>query len=120
MVYQLTKDLETGDPLIDREHRELLRAVNNLMDECAKGKGRAALEPTLRFLLDYVKGAEHHRDGRGGQILLQEINTALTGHLHVHRDDVRFQDGDFPLGVQSVDCITDHLDPGMDREAFDQ
>ena len=63
MVYQLTKDLETGDPLIDREHRELLRAVNNLMDECAKGKGRAALEPTLRFLLDYVnKHFAHEED----------------------------------------------------------
>lgn len=54
MIYELTKELETGNAVIDSEHRELFRAVNKLMEECGKGKGRAALEPTLKFLLDYV------------------------------------------------------------------
>ncbi len=54
MRYELTKDLETGNATIDKEHRELLQAVNDLMDACGKGKGRAALEPTIKFLLDYV------------------------------------------------------------------
>ncbi len=40
MRYELTKDLETGNALIDKEHRELLKAVNDLLDACSKGEGR--------------------------------------------------------------------------------
>lgn len=54
MKYELTKDLESGNTLIDQEHRELLAAVNQLMDACASGKGRAAIDPTVKFLLSYV------------------------------------------------------------------
>ena len=54
MRYELTKDLETGNATIDREHRELFDAVNKLMDACGSGKGRASLEPTMKFLLEYV------------------------------------------------------------------
>lgn len=54
MRYELTKELETGNAIIDREHKELLQAVNALMDACSQGKGRAAVEPTIKFLLDYV------------------------------------------------------------------
>ena len=32
MRYELTKDLETGNAIIDREHRELFEAVNQLLD----------------------------------------------------------------------------------------
>lgn len=42
MKYEVTKDLETGNSIIDGEHRELFRAVNSLMDACGKGQGRAA------------------------------------------------------------------------------
>ena len=54
MKYELTKDLETGNAIIDSEHRQLFSAVNQLMDACSSGQGRAKIEPTLRFLLDYV------------------------------------------------------------------
>lgn len=39
MKYELTKDLETGNALIDSEHRQLFAAINNLMDACAQAKG---------------------------------------------------------------------------------
>ena len=42
MRYELTKDLETGNAIIDREHQELFQAVNQLLDSCGKGQGRAA------------------------------------------------------------------------------
>lgn len=54
MRYQLTKDLETGNMIIDREHRELLDTVNKLMDACSSGSGRASVESVAKFLLSYV------------------------------------------------------------------
>ena len=32
MKYELTKDLETGNALIDSEHRQLFALINKLMD----------------------------------------------------------------------------------------
>ncbi|CUX49090.1 bacteriohemerythrin [Clostridium sp. C105KSO13] len=60
MKYELTKDLQTGNALIDSEHRELFRIINNLQEACAKGQGRGKVEPTAKFLVDYVK--KHFRD----------------------------------------------------------
>lgn len=54
MAYAFTKDLETGNALIDSEHRQLIDAINGLLDACAKGQGRAEIEKTLVFLSDYV------------------------------------------------------------------
>lgn len=62
MKYELTKDLETGNVIIDGEHRELFRAVNALMDACGKGQGRAAVEPALKFLLSYVDKHFNHEE----------------------------------------------------------
>ena len=41
MRYEFTKELETGNRIIDNEHSELLNAVNALLDACGEGKGRA-------------------------------------------------------------------------------
>ncbi len=60
MRYELTKELETGNTLIDSEHRELFNIINNLQDACAKGQGRSQVESTAKFLVDYVK--KHFRD----------------------------------------------------------
>lgn len=54
MAYEVTKDLETGNTLIDSEHRQLFQAINNLLDACAQGKGRAQIEKTVQFLNNYV------------------------------------------------------------------
>lgn len=52
--YEFTKDLETGNRIIDNEHRELLNAVNALLEACGEGKGRAKMGETVKFLNDYV------------------------------------------------------------------
>lgn len=62
MKYELTKDLETGNATIDREHRELFAAVNRLMDACSVGKGRSALDPAVKFLIDYVNKHFAHEE----------------------------------------------------------
>lgn len=69
MRYELTKNLETGNPTIDQEHRELLAAVNQLMDACAKGQGRASMEPTIKFLTNYVHRHFTHEENLQRQSL---------------------------------------------------
>lgn len=63
MRYELTKDLETGNVIIDGEHKELFRAVNTLMDACSNGQGRASMEPAIKFLIDYVDKHFSHEEG---------------------------------------------------------
>ena len=66
MHYEVTPDLVTGNNLIDSEHRQLFAAVNDLMDACSRGEGRAKIENTVRFLTDYV--AKHCRDEEDLQV----------------------------------------------------
>lgn len=60
MRYELTNDLLTGNLLIDSEHKELFKKINDLLDACAHGKGRDSLPGIIRFLNDYV--AKHFSD----------------------------------------------------------
>lgn len=52
--YEVTPDLETGNDLIDSEHRMLFEAINDLMDACSFGHGRDKIGETADFLADYV------------------------------------------------------------------
>lgn len=60
--YEFTKDLETGNLTIDNEHRELLNAVNSLLEACEDGKGRAKMSETVKFLNDYVERHFAHEE----------------------------------------------------------
>ena len=60
MAYAFTPDLLTGNTTIDSQHKELFAAINNLLDACSQGKGRAALASTAKFLYDYT--AKHFAD----------------------------------------------------------
>ncbi|MCX4326297.1 MAG: hemerythrin family protein [Lachnospiraceae bacterium] len=62
MGYELTKELETGNVIIDNEHRELFKAVNNIIDACSKGKGRDITAPAIKFLLEYVDKHFSHEE----------------------------------------------------------
>lgn len=54
MAYQWTTDLETGNNSIDTQHKQLIEAINSLLDACASGRGRAELESTTKFLYEYT------------------------------------------------------------------
>lgn len=69
MAYTFTKDLETGNALIDSEHRQLIDAINNLLAACSTGKGRAELGNITKFLQDYT--AKHFSDEEKLQVQSQ-------------------------------------------------
>lgn len=60
--YEFTKDLETGNAIIDKEHRELIDAVNRLMDACSEGNVSTRMGETIKFLNDYVNRHFTHEE----------------------------------------------------------
>lgn len=85
MAYTFTKDLETGNALIDSEHRQLFDAINNLLEACSEGKGRANLESTAQFLLDYTK--KHFADEE--KLQLQTKYPDYQNHKRYHSEFVK-------------------------------
>lgn len=53
-MYTWVKDLETGNAMIDTQHKQLIQAINNLLEACAKGQGRTQIDETLKFLDNYI------------------------------------------------------------------
>ena len=56
----MDKNLESGNILIDQQHKQLIDAINNLLQACSTGKGRAEIAKTTKFLYDYTQ--KHFRD----------------------------------------------------------
>jgi len=80
MAYIWTTELATGNSLIDAQHRQLINSVNELMDACVRGKGRAALGATLDFLIDYT--GKHFSDEE--KIQLQYRFPEFASHKRLH------------------------------------
>ncbi len=78
--YEFTKDLETGNAIIDREHRELIQAVNRLLEACSQGKGRSAMDETIKFLNNYVQQHFSHEE----QLQRQNSYPTFTAHRAFH------------------------------------
>lgn len=55
MAFTMTKDIETGNPQIDKEHVELFSKINDFMNACNQGKGREEIMTTVDFLKKYTK-----------------------------------------------------------------
>ena len=62
MAFAWTPDLETGNTIIDSEHKTLISAVNTLLDACGQGKGRQELVSSVDFLLSYTKTHFAHEE----------------------------------------------------------
>ena len=54
MAYQWDSSLESGYDKVDNQHRQLVTALNNLMEASTSGKGDAAVMQTLDFLTGYA------------------------------------------------------------------
>ena len=53
-MYEFNEKMKTGNAIIDKEHQELIQAVNKLLEACYNRKGRSSMEQTIKFLNDYV------------------------------------------------------------------
>ncbi len=65
MRYEVTPDLITGYDMIDREHRQLFDAVNQLLDSFSDSKktGKDQMDRAATFLTNYVdKHFGHEED----------------------------------------------------------
>jgi hemerythrin len=54
MAIAWDRSLETGNGMIDSQHKQLIKAIDDLMSACAQGKGREQIAATLKFLADYT------------------------------------------------------------------
>ena len=55
MAFQFTAALETGNAVIDSQHKKLIAAINDMLEACSQGKGREVLKSTSDFLMDYTE-----------------------------------------------------------------
>jgi len=80
MAYTWSNDLATGNEKIDKQHKQLVSALNDLIGACASGQGRAKLNSTLDFLIDYV--VQHFADE---EKLQQQFNyPGYASHKNLH------------------------------------
>jgi hemerythrin len=54
MAYQWDSSLETGHEKIDNQHKQLIAALNNIIEASKSGKGSAEVFKTLDFLTGYT------------------------------------------------------------------
>lgn len=80
--YEFTKSLETGNAIIDREHKELIQAVNKLLEACSAGKGRTSMDETIKFLNNYVNQHFTHEE----QLQKQRNYPGFTAHRAFHEN----------------------------------
>ena len=60
MAFSVTNDLITGNEMIDSQHRQLFKAINDFQDACSSGQGKDRVSATMKFLVDYT--AKHFGD----------------------------------------------------------
>ena len=82
MAYQWDSSLETGYEKVDKQHKQLVAAVNNLMDASLNGRGDAAVMETLDFLTGYA--IKHFADEE--QLMTDYDYTDYLNHKRLHDD----------------------------------
>lgn len=85
MAFTWTKDLETGNAQIDREHQELIRALNDLFAACSVGNGRSELSRTLDFLEQYTRTHFQHEE----TLQIQSRYPDYAAHKKLHEGFVK-------------------------------
>lgn len=55
MAFTWNSSLETGCPVIDAQHKELIVAVNNFLTVCQQGQAAGMVRQKIDFLTSYTK-----------------------------------------------------------------
>ena len=85
MTYTWNKDLETGNPMIDRQHKQLISCINDLLDACSQGKGRDKILETVKDIIAEMKTT-------GPTVaLVAKVNTSIASWFinHIKREDTK-------------------------------
>ena len=82
MAYQWDSSLETGYEKIDNQHKQLVAAVNKLMEASLNGHGDDAVMGTLEFLTGYA--VKHFSDEE--QLMVDYNYPDYHNHKKLHDD----------------------------------
>ena len=80
MAYQWDSTLESGYGKVDSQHKQLMVALNNLMEASSSGKGDKAVMQTLDFLTAYA--IKHFADEE--QLMTDYEYPDYLNHKRVH------------------------------------
>ncbi|MEA4932548.1 MAG: hemerythrin family protein [Lawsonibacter sp.] len=53
-MFIFDQSIETGNQIIDSEHRQLIDAINRLLESCVRGDAASQSEKAIQFLNQYV------------------------------------------------------------------
>lgn len=81
-MYHWDSTLETGYPKVDNQHKQLIAALNDLIDANKGGHGDSAILETLDFLVNYTM--KHFSDEEALQVMYEYPEYA--GHKRIHDD----------------------------------
>jgi len=82
MAYKWDSSLETGYAKVDNQHKQLIAAVNNLLEAGSSGKGDNAVMETLDFLTGYT--VKHFADEE--QLQVDYDYPDYLNHKRIHED----------------------------------
>lgn len=85
MAFTWSKELETGNPQIDAEHKNLIQASNDLLAACAAGQGRTELNKTIDFLQEYTKTHFSHEEA----LQMRSKYPDYANHKKLHQGFIR-------------------------------
>ena len=80
LAFTWTENLATGNTLIDTQHKQLVKATNDLIDACKSGQGKTQLDSTMQFLIDYT----HKRFGDEEKLQQQYSYPDYQNHKKLH------------------------------------
>lgn len=85
MAFTVTKDIETGNTIIDKEHVELFSKINDFMEACNQGKGTKEIVSTVDFLRKYTKSHFSNEEN------LQKTNNypGMPAHKRFHDEFIK-------------------------------
>ena len=90
MAYKWDSSLESGYEKVDNQHKQLVTALNNLIEASADGKGDKAVMATLDFLTGYA--IKHFADEE--QLQIDYDYPDYLNHKRIH-DEFKAVVGDF-------------------------